>query len=552
MALPILPATIAGPHSVALLEQTLPTCDSLWGQGIEQEYMRAAGWHGYMDRNYGRYIRAVNQPSWRLHNPGYFETLIWTRCVPDIDYNKIQPYSSSSAAGHRQHIYAEYEPECWSDTSGAVYWSNETPTTCPRHACRGCRFPLHLTMSVYFSVFHWQSTWGHTGDAFAEALSHVEAGRVKAQIAAGRSPLPRITDPPVSLNAMKRLRKHVHSSHNRGPFHWVPFLEMFDWLFLQWNPKTYEMMEKLMRTALENKYAPFPSGDNLPFVGAFLVQQRRGVPRSIFLAIPLLPYLVRYVLPAMPTESKVAVYLGRAWEDAVIPRRWLRFLAEHPKVAHVFGENPQLAHPRITPMPIGMDPVFLQDPSGMSMVEIAQSVPLHEKIIDRAAGGWADRGPVRVQAREFMTSGKCTCCDWIIVNGEYGPYGTRQLEYWRRIVRYGFLVSPPAVYLGEGPRGPFVDTDSYKTIEALVLGTIPILWDGPNAWAWEGLPVVRVKSWDEITPSNLKKWWRQLSPMLQGDRPYLRSTYWWHKIERVINATSGTTTRPPVRKSTKL
>jgi len=89
--------------------------------------------------------------------------------------------------------------------------------------------------------------------------------------------------------------------------------------------------------------------------------------------------------------------------------------------------------------------------------------------------------------------------DWIIVAGEYGPYGTRQLEYWRRIVRYGFLVSPPAVYLGEGPRGPFVDTDSYKTIEALVLNkssrVIPGFRGTPAGMITKSMPVKQSANW---------------------------------------------------------
>merc|ERR1712190_159360 len=99
-------------------------------------------------------------------------------------------------------------------------------------------------------------------------------------------------------------------------------------------------------------------------------------------------------------------------------------------------------------------------------------------------------------------------CDWIDTSSA-GAYGVRQVEYWRQISRYAFMVSPPAVYKGEGPNGPIADTDSYRTFEALILRTIPILWRGINSKAWDGLPVVIVSNWTEITPENMRRWWRE-------------------------------------------
>jgi len=303
---------------------------------------------------------------------------------------------------------------------------------------------------------------------------------------------------------------------------------MFDWLLLQWNPGTYTLTENILRRTL---FLKWPKGKNLPVVGGFLVRQV-PVPKTIFISIPLLPYFVRYVMPFVP--AAVVVYLGRSWQDAVVPHHWLVVLAQHgaDQVAHIFAENPQRPHPRVTAMPIGMDPVSLQGKYGRNFGEIAAAVRLDEKLVDRAVGGWQDIGPIRKAARKHMLGS--SCCDWLDTRAVGDP-GQQQVEYWRLVSRYAFIVSPPAVYKGQGPAGPLVDTDSYRTFEALVLRTIPILWDGPNAFPWEGLPVVRVSNWTEITEDNLRRWWHMLRPQLENGQPYLRSTYWWSKIERAVN-----------------
>eukprot|EP00929_Paragymnodinium_shiwhaense_P097761 TRINITY_DN59361_c0_g1_i2.p1 TRINITY_DN59361_c0_g1~~TRINITY_DN59361_c0_g1_i2.p1 ORF type:complete len:364 (-),score=26.97 TRINITY_DN59361_c0_g1_i2:608-1699(-) len=334
----------------------------------------------------------------------------------------------------------------------------------------------------------------------------------------------------LSVLAQRSLRGYIHSTHNRGPFHWVPFLEMFDWLMLQWNPGSYTKIEVLLRQTAFWKYS---SDLNLPVVGAFLVRQRRR-PKSIFLSIPLLPYFLRFVLKKLPTAG-VVIYMGRSWEDAVVPDSWLHTLVAQPKLKHLFIENPQQRLPKVTAMPIGMDPVFLQNESGRALQEIANTVSLQEKIVLRVASGFGVKGPVRAAAKKYMQDHP-SWCDWIDTK-DAGGYGVRQLEYWRQIVKYAFVLSPPAVYLGQGPRGPPVDTDSYRTTEILALRSIPILWDGPNAWAWEGLPVVVVSDWSEIHPANLERWWQERKHLLAADQPYLRSTYWWRKVEQAINLT---------------
>merc|ERR1719199_2158119 len=102
-------------------------------------------------------------------------------------------------------------------------------------------------MSYYFSVGHWQEYW------------HSDEGASKSDKALQ------------SARATRALRGYIHSTHNRGPFHWVPFLEMFDWLMLQWNPGLYAKMENIFRWKVMH-WMSVPANGTLPFAGAFLVR----------------------------------------------------------------------------------------------------------------------------------------------------------------------------------------------------------------------------------------------------------------------------------------
>lgn len=76
----------------------------------------------------------------------------------------------------------------------------------------------------------------------------------------------------------------------------------------------------------------------------------------------------------------------------------------------------------------------------------------------------------------------------------YEPERVKRLVSWREQIKYAFVVSPP----GEG-------LDCHRTWEALCLGCIPIMISTPLDDMFEGLPVLIVKSWTDITSELLCK-----------------------------------------------
>lgn len=94
-------------------------------------------------------------------------------------------------------------------------------------------------------------------------------------------------------------------------------------------------------------------------------------------------------------------------------------------------------------------------------------------------------------------------------------------ELWKTKVNYAFSISPH----GNG-------LDCHRTWEDLILGCIVIVKSSPLDPLYEGLPVVIVQNWDEITEENLQKWIIQYADASTNHayREKLTHQYWMSKI----------------------
>lgn len=96
---------------------------------------------------------------------------------------------------------------------------------------------------------------------------------------------------------------------------------------------------------------------------------------------------------------------------------------------------------------------------------------------------------------------------------------------WRETTRYAFAISPH----GHG-------LDCHRSWEALVLGSIPIVQRSPLDPLYEGLPVVILDDWREITANNLQHWHAELhSSFLEaGVQERLSNSYWIARMRRML------------------
>jgi hypothetical protein len=98
------------------------------------------------------------------------------------------------------------------------------------------------------------------------------------------------------------------------------------------------------------------------------------------------------------------------------------------------------------------------------------------------------------------------------------PAALPRREMWRKRGRYAFVLSPHGMGL-----------DCHRTWEALALGHIVIVPSSSLDVLYEGLPVVILKSWQDLRPGNLKMWLTQwLDEPISSEK--LTSSEWVDQI----------------------
>jgi hypothetical protein len=101
----------------------------------------------------------------------------------------------------------------------------------------------------------------------------------------------------------------------------------------------------------------------------------------------------------------------------------------------------------------------------------------------------------------------------------------RRIDLWEEKTRYAFVVSPRGVGL-----------DTHRTWESLVLGNIVITLHTSLDPLFEGLPVVLLDDWSEITSENLARWHEQHADAFERPEVEERLTnrYWIAHMRNVV------------------
>ena len=94
-------------------------------------------------------------------------------------------------------------------------------------------------------------------------------------------------------------------------------------------------------------------------------------------------------------------------------------------------------------------------------------------------------------------------------------------EYITELAAHKFVLSPP----GLGP-------DCYRVWESLLVGTIPIVEHSHMDDMYEGLPVLLIDDWNEISPQYLEKKYREICSKSYSQKK-LTMEYWISFIDKV-------------------
>ena len=197
---------------------------------------------------------------------------------------------------------------------------------------------------------------------------------------------------------------------------------------------------------------------------------------------------------------------------------------DNSKVNKVYGWNQRLDHPKIHPLPIGIN----QKRMGETLRNYDKKTPTKLLFINFNFETNPNRQPLYHSL--FLKFGGCQSVtfkdyknevyrkDKSSIEGEINQQVT-QSEYYDQLTQHKFCVSPPGTGI-----------DCHRTWECLYLGVIPIIQsDTYLDPIYERLPVLIVKDWDVLTKKYLQKKYKLINKRIQSgyyDMELLDVNYW--------------------------
>ncbi|MEA9598578.1 hypothetical protein VC178_01545 [Polynucleobacter sp. AP-Sanab-80-C2] len=261
-----------------------------------------------------------------------------------------------------------------------------------------------------------------------------------------------------------------------------------------------------------------------------------GRPVSIYICSDALPYFSKYVLPAI----QIPFVLVSGDSDLSISVQTLgptlKAIADHSLLIAWFAQNKDSEHTKLRALPIGLDfhsrwrdaqiwggGFILPAMQEAELRQILQQSPRWSERKVLAYCNWGvsvDRGD-RQECKQKM-------------NPQAYFYQSKRLsrtQTWVEQAQYAFVISPSGAGL-----------DCHRTWEALALGCVPIVKRSPMGEVFEGLPVLMVDDWAQVSPLFLK----EQAERLQGQTMDYSRLLLRHWIGQ-INLNSANQVFAPVR-----
>ncbi len=212
----------------------------------------------------------------------------------------------------------------------------------------------------------------------------------------------------------------------------------------------------------------------------------------------------------------------------------------HKNIVHVFAQNCDFegTHPKISHLPIGLDFHTIaykgirggwgeigspqqQEFKLKQIIELSAPTHLRKK---RAFVDFQFSDSMHGEHKRYLQFGedRTSIFNRLRSTGliDYGPW-MRRSELWKTKVQYAFSISPH----GNG-------LDCHRTWEDLVLGCIVVVKTSSLDPLYEGLPVVIVQDWSEVTAENMDRWFELYKDASTWPtyREKLTHRYWIEKI----------------------
>lgn len=277
---------------------------------------------------------------------------------------------------------------------------------------------------------------------------------------------------------------------------------------------------------------------------------KRG--ETVYVCVTALPFFIQHQFPLIPEPFVLVTGDG----DDTVPFDQFKEIHDilmflfNPKLIHWFAVNAVIDHPKLTRIPYGLDYHTCQRPTswGPVMTAMAQE-ELLMRIRDGASVTKGYTSPIGINevyafgAKPFFE--RKLKAYWNIFAVEGRKYSGDRVEAlakipaeslwremdvipreetWRRQTEFAFVISPHSNGL-----------DCIRTWEALQFGCIPIVKSSPIDKVYDGLPVLIVKAWEDVTPDLLERVVAEFKDR-EWETQRLTLAYW---VERIRLAGAG-------------
>lgn len=195
---------------------------------------------------------------------------------------------------------------------------------------------------------------------------------------------------------------------------------------------------------------------------------------SIFVESDFLKSFFKDVSPHIAYPYVLVSHNG----DVNITEEYISYIDD--KLIHWYAQNLVIDHPKITPLPIGLENMHFNNNGSVNRFEKNRSKKMEKKPRMLVAFNVMTNTAERIPALTYFKQHKCAdVLPSVIVADQYLP----------RLTSYMFVVSPP----GNG-------LDCIRTWEAMYVGVVPIVKKSAATTYFKkiGLPMYVVDSWNEF------------------------------------------------------
>ncbi len=216
---------------------------------------------------------------------------------------------------------------------------------------------------------------------------------------------------------------------------------------------------------------------------------------SIYINTDSIPRFIKDILPSInQTFVLVVGNSDKSFGTNSFNSSELQALFENHYLKAVFAQNSDIIHPKVIPMPIGIDYHNAWEKPAKNSLGYRITPLLHERMLNRIL-----RDAPNIENRENLLY-----CNWHfkLERGDrqdcfekidrslcyFEKQPVNRLQNYRNQANFRYVLSPAGLGI-----------DCYRTWEAISLGCIPIVKRSPLFSQFTRLPVIIVDDWSEVT-----------------------------------------------------